>query len=148
MTPTLTYLDLGKAGQVRAHHWEWKLTQDYEITQEFHGRYYSLVNRLGDWWIIAHVDCMWDFATWFPDFKWIIEASLGHDIAHWLIKRGIISERNNDTIDKEMAEIARVRGKANKFQCWLLIKGTNLVNQKADGKGRPLKRLYGNRGRY
>lgn len=143
--PTLAYLDLGDAGQVREFAWEWKLTPRLarQCTHEYHGRWYSLEQRHDGWYIAAHIGCMWDYATGWLNFQWLIEASLGHDILHWIIKRGILPERCNDLIDRELAEIARVRGEAPGWRQWYIRKATNLCNQNTDGKGRKVKYLYG-----
>lgn len=148
--PTLAYIDHGDAGQVREFDWEWKLSAKVAAfcTEEFKGPWYSLVKRVDGWYIVAHIGCVWDYATGWIDFDWLKEASLGHDILHWLIKRGVLPTAANDAIDDELALIAKVRGNAEGWRQWYLSKATNLCDQKTDGKGREVKYLYGNRGAY
>lgn len=146
MKPTLAFIYVGRhAGQVCEFDWEWKLSENIQCTQEYRGKWYSLIKRDDGWYIIGHEGCAWDFATGWFDWDWLKEASLGHDILHWLIKRGVLSETNNDAIDNELMLIARHRGKAFglKPRSWLIRKGTNLLDQKADGTERTIHYLYG-----
>jgi len=121
-----------------ARQWEWKLKGDFHPKSTFWCSWYALSRRADGWYLVAHEGCGWDGATWFPDFGWIMQASLGHDILHWLIARGIIPESENDLIDAELAAIVKERAKAPKIggetllrlRAWYAEKGTNLVNQK------------------
>lgn len=115
--------------------WKWKLQEDIEINYAFQGPYYALTE---DGWIHAFKGCAWDGATWFPDFDWIMEGSLGHDILHWLIAHGAIPESQNDLIDKELENIIRARHGNNwfqrrldKFRGWYVRRATGFVDQKA-----------------
>jgi hypothetical protein len=84
--------------------------------------------------------CAWDGATSFPDFKWILEGSLWHDILHWLIAKGVIPEEENDLIDKELAHIIKelggpsARGKIKEillsFRARYVQLGTNTADEK------------------
>lgn len=126
--------------------WHWKLKGDFTIARNYHNRYYwvSTDGHLG-----AFAGCAWDGATFFPDYRWILEGSLGHDLLHWLIAKGIIPESQNDLIDKELAEIIKARAPLPRLlpmpvaikllhaRAWMVRKGTNLVNQKS-GDVRPL----------
>lgn len=152
---TLAYIKVGRnAGQVRGadgyldRSWEWQLSDRLAgyCDEEYHGRWYSLVHREDGWYIQAHTGCVWDLATGWIDWQWLIEASLGHDILVWLIKRGAIPESANDLIDKELTLIARARGTAFGLRprLWFIRKATNLVDQDTDGKGREIVYLYGN----
>lgn len=130
-----TWYGRKKAGQVVEFDWQWKLspaTAAY-CTAEYTHPYgwYSLKRRSDGWYIVAHVGCSWDFATKFIAFDWIIEGSLGHDILHWLIRRGALPEVANGAIDEELVEIARVRGNAPSWRRWYVEKAVNLVNEKA-----------------
>lgn len=143
---TLAFIYIGRnAGQVRECEWSWKLSEDIVCTQEFHGDWYSLIQKDDGWYVIAHIGCCWDFATGWFDWDWLKEASLGHDILHWLIKRGVISERYNRAIDNELMYIAQDRGTAFglKPRSWMIKTATNLVDQKRDGEGRKVHYLYG-----
>lgn len=118
-----------------ARQWEWKLIGDFHPAGTFDTHWYALEKRPSGWWIVAKVGCGWDGATWFPDFKWTMQASLGHDILHWLIAKRIIPESENDLIDREMCHIIKDRGKGYerllRFRAWYIKKGISLVNQKA-----------------
>lgn len=157
MTPSLayivtarTFLGRKKCGQVAEFDWEWKLSAALaaRCRSEYEGLWYALVRRPDGWYLIGKVGCAWDFATKFIAFDWVIEASLGHDILHWLIAKGILPEACNDLIDHELAEIAKVRGKAPRWRRWYIEKATNLVNEKATGEDRKVYYLYGYTGRY
>ncbi len=92
-------------------HWEWKLVGDFEPVSEYDGKWYALQKRDDGWYIVAKIGCAWDGATFFPDFKWIMQGSLGHDVLLWLIAKGIISESKNDLADKEIFHIIMSRAK-------------------------------------
>ena len=141
--PTLEFYDLGKAGQV-VKKWEWKLRYDYNldpISSKYVGRYYSLIPRPDGWYIQAHVGCAWDYATGYFDGDYIKEASLGHDILHWLIAKGVIDTKYNDAIDYEFKQILMIRGNIAPWRATILMKGVNLCDQKLTGIDRPVVRL-------
>ena len=152
MQPTLEFYDLGNAGQV-VKKWEWRLRCDYGLTlpglstgkqpdQVIHrSRYYSLVHRNGFFYIQAHVGCAWDYATGYFDGDYIKEASLGHDILHWLIAKGVIDTKYNDAIDYEFKQILMIRGNIAPWRASILMKGVNLVDQKNTGIDRPVVKL-------
>jgi len=110
---------------------EWKLINDFNLSLPFTGRYYSLVKRGDSWYIKVHAGCCWDGPTWFPDFRWIMLASLIHDILHWMIAKGIIDVDCNDLIDKELSDIIRLDGGPMSWlRAWYVGRATNKVNQK------------------
>lgn len=47
---------------------------------------------------------MWDGATHYPDWKFMMMPSAKHDVLHWLIMHGIIPEGMNNMIDKELED--------------------------------------------
>lgn len=99
--------------------WEWKLVGDFKPLYEYDGKWYALQKRDDGWYIVAKIGCAWDGATFFPDFKWIMQASLGHDILLWLIAKGVIAESKNDLVDDEIKHIIKAR---TKFRIDLIIK--------------------------
>lgn len=149
--PTLAFTYIGRnAGQVAEFDWRWKLSEELYpfIISEYAGPWYSLIQEEdGAWWLVAHVGCAWDFATGWLDWDWLKEGSLGHDILHWLIKRGHIHHGSaaNRAIDSELMLICRERGSAFglKTRSWVIKTATNLLDQKTDGAGREVVYLYG-----
>lgn len=116
-----------------AEQWEWKLVGEFHPTRPFTGKWYELQERSDGWYLIAKQGCGWDGATWFPDYKWIMQASLAHDILHWLIARGIIPEEENALIDDEMIEVLNARAQRPAFinlRSWYIRKAIGFVNQK------------------
>lgn len=93
------------------HLWQWKLVENFTPIGTFDNHWYALEKWGDSWWLVAKPGCAWDGATWFPDFDWIMQASLGHDILHWLIAKGVIPEYQNDMIDTEMTHIIDQRAK-------------------------------------
>lgn len=146
---TLAFIDVnGDVGQVCEHDWFWALRQPYLKTGEFdgpaNGKLYSLRRVVDDeWWIIAHPGLVWDYASGWFDYDAIKEASLGHDILHWLIAMGVIHESENDKIDQEFYLILRACGVPHWRAKWLR-RGTNTVDQEATGLDR--KVIYLHRG--
>lgn len=119
------------------------LQEKYEFTGEFkHPQsYYQLLkDDTGRWWIIAHVGCCWDGPTKYWDYEWMMHPSLIHDILHWLIGWGVLSEEHNDTIDREL-ELLILNSKA-KIPWWqggnmskplrarMVRRATGLANEK------------------
>ena len=140
---TLCFIDVhGDAGQVTDKDWDWKLTQDYGDHEEFRGVFYEIIKREDGWHLIAKIGCMWDFASGWIDHDKVKEASLGHDILHWLIARGIIDTDYNDSIDREFYEILRERGNLPKWRAKILMWGTNTCDQKRTGFDRPIIYLF------
>lgn len=86
----------------------WYLHHSITILHDYDCPFYS-INK-AERKITAKAGCCWDGATMFPDFLWILEGSLWHDILHWLIAKGVIPEDENDLIDAELAHIIRVLG--------------------------------------
>lgn len=119
--------------------WKWKLQNDITVFTDYENDYYGITT---DGWLHAFKGCAWDGATGFPDFDWIMEASLGHDILHWLIAKGVIPESDNGLIDRELEAIIETRGRPRflprwmsrrlmQFRGWYVRKATHLVDQKA-----------------
>lgn len=113
--------------------WEWTLRHNFHIDHDYYNRY---------WWISksehkigAFAGCAWNGADFFPDFDWILEGSLCHDILHWSIAIGIIPEYQNDLIDSELESVIcrygdkRIPGWLLRFRGWYVKKATNLVDQ-------------------
>ena len=120
--------------------WKWKVQSDLTILSDFRNRYYWASAKRRE--IGAYVGCAWDGATWFPDFDWIIEGSLGHDIFHWLIAKGIVPESDNPLIDRELAAIIRERGGdvpewLINFRASYVRRATGFVDQK-QGDEKPI----------
>lgn len=116
--------------------WRWELVNKFTIKSDYRNRYYWISRERNE--IGAYTGCAWDGATCFPNFDWIMEGSLGHDILHWLIAKGIIPERENNLIDKELEAIINERAPLPRFGGRALLKfragytrlGTHLVDQK------------------
>lgn len=97
--------------------------------------------------IWAEVHYAWDGASWFPDFNWILEGSLGHDVMCQLIEEGAIPEDMNDAIDAEMQVIVKIAGYKKHsfgrhylagFRGWYVRKGTNMNQKHAGYRARPV----------
>lgn len=144
---TLTFVDLkGNGGQVVETDWEWPLTQDLGIHEPWDCRWYGVQCRQHQygisWYLVAHVGCMWDYATGWFDADYIKEASLGHDILHWLIARGVIAEHFNAAIDEEFYQILIARGGIAPWRARVLRSAVRLVDQKRTGIDRRVIRLH------
>ena len=117
---------------------EWLLRGKFTGLKAYKGRYYALIRKPDKkLFIRAYIGCAWNFANKFPDFKWVLEPSLWHDIMHWLIAKGCISEDQNDLIDAEMAHVIRANAKwdwLGKARAWYIEKATNTVDQKEGEK--------------
>lgn len=115
--------------------WSWKLRSPITILENFNNDYHWATT---DGFIGAHVGCGWDGATKFPDYDWIMEGSLGHDILHWLIADGIVPEDQNDLIDAELEQIILARAPIPRIGgMWMLKyharkvrRATGLVDEK------------------
>lgn len=119
----------------------WRLRVKFKNITPYSGRYYRLFYFDGHWHITAYLSCCWDGPTNFPDFKWMMFASLIHDILHWLIAKGHISTRSNDAIDAELAGIVRIQPhRFANFRAWYIEKATNTVDQKL-GQEKTIHRL-------
>ena len=147
---TLAFIDIkGNAGQVKET-WTWVLQQDFQPKHPFIGpennRYYSLfqLKNRSKWAIAAHSGLVWDYASGWFDYDAMKEASLGHDILHWLIALGIISTECNDMIDQEFYLILRHCGVPHWRAKWLR-RGTNTCDQEATGIDRKI--IYLNNGK-
>lgn len=103
----------------------------------FKGRYYALEIRDDGWWMVAFAGCAVDWATKFPDFWWILEPSLWHDLGHWLIAKGCIATKANDIIDKILGQDVYEKSKTGGLYARLMAstrrryieKATNIVDQ-------------------
>lgn len=123
--------------------WRWQLQARVTILKNFDNGYHWATT---DGIIGAYVGCGWDGATGFPDYDWIMEASLGHDILHWLIADGVIPESQNNRIDQELENIILARAPIPRFGGMTLLKyharkvrrATNLVSEKRHQR-KPLK---------
>ena len=110
----------------------WKILTPMKFVKPTHNRYYRLWNDGVDWYITIYCGCCWDGPTWFPDFEWMMFASLIHDVLHWLIAQGCIDETDNDAIDAELACIIRVQKcRFVGLRSWYVERATNRVNQRA-----------------
>ena len=120
----------------------WKLISDITITRPFENEFFAVDpdTRV----LTAKRWCAWDGATKFPDFPWILEGSLWHDIMHWLIAEGVIPEEENNLIDEELGHIIRAlggpKGKGKIKQLLLAFRskyvelGTHLADEEVGGK--------------
>lgn len=108
------------------------------INRSFASRFYGVDkdNRV----IWAKAGFAWDGATMFPDFDWILEASLWHDVLHLLIAQGVIPTSENNKIDEELARAIRLLGGDEsrgriadvmlKLRSGYVRRATNMVHQK------------------
>jgi hypothetical protein len=78
------------------------------IRHSYDGKFYG-VNQLTRTLYVKE-GFAWDGATMFPDFDWILEASLWHDVLHLLIAQGVIPTSENNKIDEELARAIRKFG--------------------------------------
>ena len=103
------------------------------ILHDYENEWYAV--RRDSRTLVAKRFCGWDGATKFPDFNWILEGSLWHDILHWLIAKGVIPESENDLIDQELAYIIRKCGgpKARGRTTDMLLKARSKYVQIATG---------------
>ena len=119
------------------------LFYDYGLQKDFihpDGYYAVIKDHDGCWWLLIFPECCWDGATFYWDYQWMMLASLVHDILHWLIKRGIIDEKYNFLIDKELQHLVLTSnikipwyqgGEMSKpFRAWIIKTGTALANEK------------------
>jgi hypothetical protein len=127
---------------------EWLVPDYITIDYSYSTRWYGVDKDTRTAW--AEEGCAWDGATMFPDFNWILESSLRHDVHLWLLAAGAIHEKYNDAIDKALAaDVKKLGGpegrgklkdKLTSFRAWYVRKGTNLANTK-QGEVRPVYRL-------
>ena len=111
---------------------------DVGITNEFTGKggYWGLVNNgEGQWWLYGKRGLKWDGASWYPDYDYMIMPSLKHDCLHWGIRYGVIPERSNNLIDKELGET--IRRQEHRFwlrnwRAWKVERATRLVDEHYD----------------
>lgn len=103
-----------------------EILQQYCI-RDFENDFYKLQRLGNDWYETAKKGCGWDFATKFPDFKWIKEPSLWHDIHSWLIEQGVIAVEANDVIDQVLADDCRKKSNPLMalIRAYYIRKGTN-----------------------
>lgn len=105
---------------------------------DYENQYYSLKfhGEVG-WYYTAKEGCAYDFATKFPDFKWIKVPSLWHDIGHWLIAKGAIAIEANDVIDEVLGDDCERRSPrwlVGPARNYIIRKGTNTVDQRLGEK--------------
>lgn len=90
-----------------------------------------------DGWLLLMGGYMWDGATKFPDFSWMMAPSAIHDALHQAIQVGAIPEYQNDMIDTELA--LAIEGvpagkwamkQMLKFRSSYVRRATNLVDEK------------------
>lgn len=127
--------------------WVWKLRGNFHVLNFYNGRYYYLKKLGNHWYIGAHVGCGWDGATLYPDYDYMKEPSLGHDIILWLIAKGCIAEEDNNLADIELFHL--VLGCNPNFKygkiilrsfAWKVRLGTHLANTKL-GDNKKIYRL-------
>jgi hypothetical protein len=112
--------------------------QGIAITESYDGKFYGVDKDQRVLW--AKAGFAWDGATSFPDFNWILEASLWHDVLHLLIAQGGIPTSENNKIDEELARAIRLLGGHEsdgrvadimlKLRSGYVRRATNLVHQK------------------
>jgi hypothetical protein len=108
------------------------------ITKSYDGKFYGVDKEQRVLW--AKAGFAWDGASCFPDFNWILESSLWHDVLHLLIAQGVIPVSENNKIDEELARAIRLLGGAEsdgriadtllKIRSGYVQRATNLVHQK------------------
>lgn len=132
---------------------EWPLIEPIVINHSYATQWYGIDKEKRIVW--AEAWCAWDGATLFPDFDWILESSLRHDVLLWLVAAGAIPESMNHMIDKELARYIQllggplVRGRVAdtllKVRSGYVRRATNLANT-MKGEVRPVYKLeYGKR---
>lgn len=125
-------------------YWQYQLKEDYGLEPEsgwqhpegWYGYYWCFVKKC--FYIYANAGCGWNGADCFPDFGWIMEGSLGHDLLLWLIAKGKIHPAYNDTVDKEIRHIINERAPRPPLMgdrglnrlARIVMRGTNLANTK------------------
>jgi hypothetical protein len=117
---------------------EWSLIEPIKINYSYATRWYGIDKDTRLVW--AEMGCGWDGATMFPDFNWILEPSLRHDVLLWLIAAGAIPESENHLIDRELRHYIRLiggpesRGRIKdltlKVRSRYVNRATNLANTK------------------
>ena len=120
----------------------YKIHFSYGTEYEYHHPtgYYSMVQHKHEWWIRARKGCCWDGATKYPDYQWMLYPSLIHDILHWMIKRGVIEERYNFLIDRELEYMVRTSktpipwwqggNKTRPIRAYIIRRATNTSDEK------------------
>jgi hypothetical protein len=118
------------------------------ITSSYEGKFYGIDKEQRVLW--AKAGFAWDGASCFPDFNWILEASLWHDVLHLLIAQGVIPTSENNKIDEELARAIRLLGGGEsdgriadillKIRAGYVQRATNLVHQKIT-QARPVYEL-------
>ena len=122
----------------------WRLVTGININYSIDCGWYGVVKESGI--IFVRKGFAWDGATMFPDFRWILEGSLWHDVLHLLIAKGAIPESENDNIDRELSAIIRICGGRyqqswlSRIRGWYVKMFTRLVHQQVT-QARPVYRL-------
>ncbi len=124
---------------------QWQLLTPMQINYSLDCGWYGVDKEAAT--IYAREGFAWDGATMFPDFKWILEGSLWHDVLHLLIAQGAIPVSENNAIDKELTQIIRTCGGVGQSH-WLarlrahyVKKATGLVHQQVT-QARPVYQLH------
>lgn len=119
---------------------EWRLREKYNIRHLYEDNEIYLREGGGQYYVGGKVDFRWDGATCWLDHRVILPGSAVHDILCRLIEKGIISEKDNHTIDRELElvviatnqdypwykggkPVLRIRARA-------IRRGTNLANSR------------------
>lgn len=125
---------------------EWRIrTKGLKILQDYeHPRGYYGCRTDGTIW--GNPGCGYDGPTKFPDVDWMMLPSLVHDILHWLIALGIVSQLANNLIDNELGLIVRIQHfsaptwfgrRWRVFRSWYTSTSTHLVWQKREKDPHP-----------
>lgn len=91
--------------------WMWhKFINDFGLTEDWHspsGYYGVCIDKQGNAWLWTKPGFRWDGASLYPDYDFMKNPSRIHDCLHWMIKWGVLSELQNDLIDKELGDCVR-----------------------------------------
>lgn len=111
------------------------------------GWYEILQDDTGAWWLYMRKGFMWNGADCYPDYDFMIFPSAVHDVGLWLIDHGIIPERNNNLVDKELEDcilhseaampwfLGGSNQCARKFQARKIRRATNIARTKQGEHG-------------
>lgn len=123
-----------------AQRYERQLKTPIKINHAYKCPYFEITIK---GYLTIHVGYAWNGADCFPDFDWIMEGSMVHDVLLQLVELGVIPESENDAIDNEFGCVIRdanvlpkIGGETLlKFRSWYAKTGTRLANShKGDGK--------------
>ena len=107
--------------------WEWDLSKELSALciAPFHGRYYKLFchnEKENLWRIVAYEGCAWDGVTMFPDWIYLFEGSMAHDILLWLIEQEVLLENANREVDREFGRVILARAPIPKIGGYWTLK--------------------------